>query len=94
MTSVAALDSGQITKIGVGAIIGLVVVGIVLSLIITAIVARIIVLVVVVALGVLVWQQRTVIEDHVKNCHLDMSFLGVHVDARKGVRQHCAKVNR
>ena len=89
MSSGAALDSGQITKIGVGVIVGLVVVGIVLSLIITAIVGRIVILVVVVALGILVWQQRTVIEDHVKKCQLSMTFFGVHVNAPKDVRQHC-----
>ena len=91
MTSVTALDSTQITKIGVGVIIGLVVVGFVLSLIITAIVGRIIIAVVVVALGVLVWQQRTVIEDHVKKCQLDMSFLGIHVNAPNHVQQACQK---
>jgi len=46
-------------------------------------------LVVVVALGVLVWQQRTVIEDHVKKCQLNMTFLGIHVNAPKDVREHC-----
>ena len=91
MTSVAALDSSQITKIGIGVIIGLVLVGFVLSLIITAILGRVIIAVVVVALGVLVWQQRTVIEDHVKKCQLDMTFLGVHVNAPKDVTQACLK---
>jgi uncharacterized metal-binding protein len=91
MTSVTALDSTQITKIGVGAIIALVVVGFVLSLIITAIVGRVIIAVVVVALGILVWQQRTVIEDHVKKCQLDMSFLGIHVNAPTHVQQACDK---
>jgi len=89
MTSVTALDSSQITKIGIGLIIALVVVGVLLSLIITAIVGRVIILVVVVALGVLVWQQRTVIEDHVKKCQLDMTFLGFHVNAPKDVVQAC-----
>jgi hypothetical protein len=89
MTSVTALDSTQITKIGVGAIIALVVVGFLLSLIITAVVGRIIIAVVVVALGILVWQQRTVIEDHVKKCQLDMSFMGIHVNAPEAVKQAC-----
>ena len=89
MSSGAALDSGQITKIGVGVIIGLVVVGILLSLIITAIVGRVIILVVVVVLGIFVWQQRSSIEDHVKKCQLSMTFFGVHVNAPKDVRQHC-----
>jgi uncharacterized metal-binding protein len=89
MNPVVALDSSQITKVGVGTIIGLVVIGFLLSLLITALIGRIIIAVVVVALGVLVWQQRTSIEDHVKKCNLDMSFLGVHVDAPKHVTQHC-----
>jgi uncharacterized metal-binding protein len=89
MSSVEALDSSQITKIGIGTIIALVVIGFVLSLIITALIGRIIIAVVVVALGVLVWQQRTSIQDHVKKCHLDMTFLGIHVNAPKDVTQHC-----
>jgi uncharacterized metal-binding protein len=94
MTSVAAFDSSQITKIGVGVIIALVVVGFLLSLIITAIVGRVVVLVVVVALGALVWQQRTSIENHVKKCQLNMSFLGVHVNAPKDVQAQCRKVSQ
>lgn len=94
MTSVAALDSSQITKIGIGVIIGLVVLGFVLSLIVTAIIGRVIIAVVVVALAVLVWQQRTVIQDHVKKCQLDMSFLGVHVNAPDHVVQACQLKNR
>jgi hypothetical protein len=87
MTSVTALDSTQITKIGVGVIIALVVVGFLLSLIVTAIVGRVIIAVVVVALGILVWQQRTVIKDHVRKCQLDMTFLGSHVNAPDDVQQ-------
>jgi uncharacterized metal-binding protein len=90
MTSVTALDSTQITKLGVGVIIALVVVGFVLSLIITAIVGRVVILVVVVALGILVWQQRTVIQDHVKKCQLDMTFLGIHVNAPDDVQKACS----
>jgi protein-S-isoprenylcysteine O-methyltransferase Ste14 len=89
MSSVVALKSSQITEIGVVAIIVLVVIGVVLSLLLTAIVARVVIAVVVVALGVLIWQQRTSIEDHVKKCDLDMSFLGIHVDAPNDVTRHC-----
>ena len=94
MSSALALDSSQITKIGVITIIALVVIGFVLSLIITAVIGRIIIVVVVVALGVLVWQQRSSIQDHVKKCELDMSFLGVHVDAPKDVHEHCQSITR
>jgi uncharacterized metal-binding protein len=89
MTSVEALNSSQITKIGVGTIIALVVIGFLLSLLITALIGRIIIAVVVVALAALVWQQRSSIEDHVKKCHLDMTFLGIHVNAPKDVTAHC-----
>lgn len=94
MTFVRAIDSSQITKIGVGTIIGLVVVGILLSLVITAVVGRIIILVVVVGLGILVWQQRTTIENHVKKCQLDTTFLGVHVGAPRDVQAHCESINQ
>ncbi len=94
MATVTALDSTQITKLGIGVIIGLVLLGFVLSLIITAIVGRIIIAVVVVALGILVWQQRTVIQDHVKKCQLDMTFLGVHVNAPDHVKQACLVKSR
>jgi hypothetical protein len=91
MTPAMALDSSQITKIGVGSIIGLVVVGLLLGLIITALVGRLLIAVVVIALGVLVWQQRTAIEDHVNKCQLNMTFLGVHVKAPKDVVQACQR---
>ncbi|PZS16230.1 MAG: hypothetical protein DLM57_10895 [Pseudonocardiales bacterium] len=93
MSSVTALDSSQITKIGVGVIIGLVVVGVVLSLIITAIVGRIVLAVVVVVLAILVWQQRTAIEDHVSKhkCDLNATFFGIHVQAPDDVLKACNK---
>lgn len=91
MSSVAALDSGQITKIGVGVIIGLVVVGLLLSLIITAILGRIILAVVVLVLGIVVWQQRTTIEENVSKhkCDLNATFFGIHVQAPDDVRKAC-----
>jgi hypothetical protein len=89
--SAVALDSSQIGKLGVGIIIGLVVVGLLLGLIVTAVVGRIIILVVVVALGALVWQQRLTIQDHVKKCDLDMTFVGVHINAPKDVVEACKK---
>jgi hypothetical protein len=89
MDSVAALDSSDITKIGIGATIAVVVIGLLLSMIITALVARVVILVVVVLLGVFIWQQRAVIEDHVKKCQLNMSYFGVHVDAPQSVQDKC-----
>jgi hypothetical protein len=89
MQHVAALDAGNITKIGVGVIIALVVLGILLSLIVTAIVGRIVIAVVVVLVGVFVWQQRSSIENkiHSKNC--DLTFFGMHLDPPDSLKKHC-----
>jgi hypothetical protein len=87
---VEALDAGNITKIGVGVIIALVVIGILLSLVITAIVGRIIILVVVVVLGVFVWQQRSSIEDKISKQSCNLTFFGMHLDPPDSLKQHCA----
>jgi hypothetical protein len=39
-----------------------------------------------------VWQQRATIEDRVKKCQLDMTFMGFHVQAPKDVQAQCKKV--
>jgi hypothetical protein len=86
-----ALDSGDITKIGVGATIAIVVIGLILGMIITALVARVIILVIVVALGVFIWQQRAVIQDHVEHCdkYKSLSFFGFHIDTPESVLKVC-----
>ena len=84
-----ALNSDNITKIGIVIIVALVVIGALLSIVITALIARIVILVVVIGLGVLVWQQRTHIEDQIDKCKLDATFFGVHVSAPDSVQQHC-----
>jgi hypothetical protein len=86
-----ALDSDQIGKIGVGLIIALVVIGALLSLIITAVFGRIIILVAVVALGVVVWQQRSSLQDKIDKCQLNATFFGVHVSAPDDVVAACLK---
>jgi hypothetical protein len=58
MATVAALSSGDLTKIGLIATAALLLVGVLLSIVITKLVGRVVILVVVVAAGVLVWQQR------------------------------------
>jgi len=88
-TASLALDSGQIGKLAVGVIVGLVVLGVLVGLVLTAIISRLIILVIVVLLGLLVWQQRSTIEDHVKNCNLTMSFFGATVHAPADVVQRC-----
>jgi protein-S-isoprenylcysteine O-methyltransferase Ste14 len=91
MTAVA-LNSGNITKIGIVIIIAIVVIGALLSIVLTALVARIVILVVVVGLAILVWQQRTHIKNQVDNCNLDATFFGVHISAPDSVQQHCNQV--
>jgi protein-S-isoprenylcysteine O-methyltransferase Ste14 len=94
MTNVGAIDSSDITKIGIGVIVALVVLGFLLSLVITALVGRLVVLVIVVALGLFVWQQRTSIENNVKKCHLDMTFVGVHINAPADVTAKCKAISK
>jgi hypothetical protein len=89
MHSLTALNSDQIGKIGIGAIVAVVVIGLLISMIISALIGRVIVLVIVVALGAYIWQQRSSIEDHVKNCDPHMSFFGYHVDLPADIAQQC-----
>ena len=92
MDSAGLVNTGNITKIAIGVILALVVLGAVLSFVITAIIVRVLMLVVVVVLGVVVWQQRGIIENKVntQTCKLDTTFLGVHVDVPERVRRACA----
>ena len=91
MRRTEALNAGDITKIGVIAIIALVVIGILLSLVITAVIGRLIILAVVIVLGVFVWQQRTSVRDSFDKhkCDLNATFFGVHLDAPDSVKQAC-----
>jgi multisubunit Na+/H+ antiporter MnhE subunit len=91
MSSVDAIGSSDITKIGVGIIVALIVLGALLSFVITALIGRVVILVVVVVLGIFVWQQRTHVEDRVNShkCDLNATFFGVHLDAPDRVKQAC-----
>jgi hypothetical protein len=92
--TVVALDVGDLTKIGIGVTIALVVIGFLLSLIITAIIGRLLILAVVVVLAVVFWQQRSSIEDKVTNkCDLSATFFGVHVDAPQSAVAACQHIN-
>jgi protein-S-isoprenylcysteine O-methyltransferase Ste14 len=87
-----ALQADQVTAIGVGVIVVIVVLGFLLSLVFAKILAKIAVLVVVVALGFLVWQQRTKVEDKIKDKACSgYSFFGIHVDPPDDVvkTEHC-----
>jgi protein-S-isoprenylcysteine O-methyltransferase Ste14 len=94
MAAVEALNSNDVTKVGVIVIVALVLIGVLLSLVITAIVGRLIILVVVVALGALVWQQRTHLKDQFDKCDLQATFFGVHWDAPQSLVDQCRKAHK
>lgn len=76
-----ALQADDVTAIGVGIIVVIVVLGFLLSLVFAKIVAKLLVLVVVVGLGFLVWQQRSSVEDKIKEKACSgYTFFGIHVD--------------
>lgn len=91
MNSVEAINAGDITKIGIGIIIAMIVIGFLLGLLITAILGRIIIAVVVIVLGIFVWQQRSHVQDefNTKVCGLNATFFGIHLDPPDDVRQKC-----
>jgi uncharacterized membrane protein len=99
MTSVDALQSSDITKIGIGVVVALVVIGALISLVITAIIGRLVILIVVVALAAFVWVQRSSIEKkvddfkhgNVASCQFDKSFFGIHVNAPASLVAECQK---
>jgi protein-S-isoprenylcysteine O-methyltransferase Ste14 len=76
-----ALQADDVTAIGIGIIVVVVVLGFLLSLVFAKIVAKIVVLLVVVGLGFLVWQQRTSVENKIKDKTCGgYTFFGLHVD--------------
>jgi protein-S-isoprenylcysteine O-methyltransferase Ste14 len=97
MSHVEALQSTDITKIGIGVIVALVVLGALISLVVTAIIGRLIILVVVVALGIFVWAERSSVQskvDDFKNgqvasCQFDKTFFGIHVKAPASLVAEC-----
>jgi hypothetical protein len=87
---VAALDAGDVTKLGVGVIVALIVVGLVIGALITALLARVVLAVVVVVLAVVVWQQRTSIEHRIGQHKCGFSFFGVHLDPPDSLKNVCS----
>jgi ABC-type iron transport system FetAB permease component len=89
--SVEALGAGDITKVGIGVIIALVVIGFVLSLIISALIGRLLVIAIVVVLGIVVWTQRNHVENSFDKhkCDLNATFFGIHLNAPNSVKQAC-----
>lgn len=91
-TTVQAISSDNITGIGIGVIVVLVILGFVLAALLTQIIVRLVIALVVVVLAIVVWQQRGKVEDEInsRTCKLDQAtFFGIHVDAPDSVRQAC-----
>lgn len=101
-----ALDATDITKVGIGLIIAIVVIGLLLSLVISALIGRIIIAVIVIALGSFIWQQRSSVEDKINSyqdkinsyqkeaCNFNATFFGVHVSAPDHITQACRQHRR
>ena len=87
---VEALDAGDVTKLGVGIIIALIVLGVIISMLITKLVVRVVVAVAVVALAFYVWNQRTSIEHKIDKRDCNLTFLGVHLDPPNSLKRFCA----
>jgi uncharacterized membrane protein len=89
----SSLDSSDITKVGVGSTIAIVVIGLILLMVVGALIARVLIVIVVLVIAAFIWQQRSVIEDHVKNCqnYKSLSFFGFHIDTPKSVQDVCAQ---
>jgi hypothetical protein len=92
MTADLALGSGDVTSLGVGLTIALVVIAVVIVLVVKALVVRILTVVVVVVLGVLVWQQRQHVHDayNTHACDLHATYFGIHLDAPDDVQRACS----
>ncbi len=85
-----ALDAGNVTGIGIGVILALIVIGVIISLVVSAIVVRIVVSIAVVVLAFVVWHQRNVIEDHIAHRQCSFSFFGVHLGPPDHLKKICS----
>jgi hypothetical protein len=87
---VEALNAGDITKVGVGVIIALIVLGFLVGMLITKLIGKVLVAVVVVVLGVIVWQQRTSIEHKIDQKKCNLTFVGIHLDPPDSLKRFCS----
>ena len=87
---IEALNAGDVTKLGVGVIVALVIVGVLISLVVSTIVVRVVVAAVVVVLAIVVWQQRTSIEHKIDQHKCNLTFMGVHLDPPDSLKRFCA----
>ena len=93
MSSDLAIGSGDVTGLGIGLTVALVVIAVLIVLVVKALVVRVLTVVVVVVLGVLVWQQRQHVRDadNSHSCDLNATYFGIHLDAPDDVRRACAR---
>ncbi len=89
MNTDVALGSGDLTKLGVGLTVALVIVAVLVVLAVKALVVRVVTVVVVVVLGVVVWQQREHVRDAYNSCNFSATYFGVHLDAPQSGRDAC-----
>jgi protein-S-isoprenylcysteine O-methyltransferase Ste14 len=87
---IEALNAGDVTKLGVGLIVALVVLGVLISVVVSAIVVRLVVIAVVVVLAIFVWQQRTSIQHKIDQHKCNLTFMGVHLDPPDSLNRFCS----
>jgi uncharacterized membrane protein len=80
--TVQAINADDITKIGIGTIVVLVIIGLILGALITKLIVRAVIALIVVVLAIVVWQQRGHVRSEYdkKACGVDATYFGVHVD--------------
>lgn len=88
----SALSSDGVKNLSVGGIVVVVVIGLILLVVVKAIVARVITVVVVIALVVVFWTQRTSLEDKVRKCDANLTFLGVHLQLSPAAQAKCQQL--
>jgi len=88
----SALSSDGVKNLSVGAIVAVVVIGLIVLVVVKAIVARVITAVVVIALVAVFWTQRTSLEDKVKKCDANLTFLGVHLRLSPSAQARCQQL--
>ncbi len=86
----AALSTDQIGTIAVVAIVALVVVGLVVGLVMNKAVGRAVLAILVIGLAIVVWTQRSSLEDRVKKCDTNVTFFGFHVNLSSAAQARCA----
>ena len=93
MSTVADVNVDDITKISSGIILGLVVIGGILFLAISAMLVRLVIVIVVIGLGIAIWLQREHVTSEIskKECNLNATYFGFHLDAPNSVKQACAQ---